>query len=213
VTGSLAASVFAGNVAGWPEFLEKNKRLRRLSRGLSRKAKGSRNRDKARLRLARCHARVAGIRSDALHKLTTFLVQTYGCVVIENLNVKGMGRNRQPSRAIMDMGFGEFRRQLEYKQGLSESAVIVADRWFPSSRLCARCDTLNDGLKLKDRTFECDGCGHREDRDLNAACNLERYPGLRGNPYACGHLSSGPAESPGETRMDEAGIMRTRKYL
>ena len=159
-------------------------RLRRLSRGLSRKAKGSRNRDKARLRVARCHARVAGIRSDALHKLTTSLVRTYGCVVVEDLNVKGMGRSRRLSRAIADMGFGEFRRQLAYKQALSESEVIVADRWFPSSRLCTRCDMLHETLTLKDRTFRCDGCGHREDRDLNAARNLERYPGLRGNRYA-----------------------------
>ena len=159
-------------------------RLRRLSRGLSRKAKGSRNRDKARLRVARCHARVAGIRSDALHKLTTSLVRTYGCVIIEDLNVKGMGRNRRLSRAIADMGFGEFRRQLAYKQALSESEVIVADRWFPSSRLCTRCNALNEGLTLNDRIFDCGGCGHREDRDLNAARNLERYPGLRGNPYA-----------------------------
>jgi len=160
------------------------RRLRRLSRGLSRKTKGSRNRDKAKLWVARCHARVAGIRSDALHKLTTNLVRTYGRIVIEDLNVKGMGRNRRLSRAIADMGFGKFRRQLEYKQALSESEVLVADRWFPSSRLCTRCNALNEGLTLNDRIFNCDGCGHREDRDLNAARNLERYPGLRGNRYA-----------------------------
>ena len=190
------------------------KRLRRLSRGLNRKAKGSRNRDQAKLRLARCHARVAGIRSDALHKLTTSLVRTYGWVVIEDLNVKGMGRNRRLSRAIADMGFGQFRRQLEYKQALSESEVIVADRWFPSSRLCTGCNALNEGLTLNDRMFNCDGCGHREDRDLNAARNLERYPGLRGNRYACGHPGSGPsARLAGETRMDEAGILRTREHF
>ena len=189
-------------------------RLRRLSRGLSRKVKGSRNRDKARRRLARCHARVAGIRTDALHKLTTSLVQTYGWVVIEDLNVKGMGRNRRLSRAIADMGFGEFRRQLAYKQALSESEVIVADRWFASSRLCTRCNVLNEGLTLNDRIFSCDGCGHREDRDRNAARNLERYPGLRGNPYACGHPGSGPSARPaGETRVDEAGILRTREHF
>ena len=183
------------------------KRLRRLSRGLSRKAKGSRNRDKARLRLARCHARVAGIRSNALHKLTTSLVRTYGCVIIEDLNVKGMGRNRRLSRAIADMGFGEFRRQLAYKQALSESEVVVADRWFPSSRLCTRCDMLHETLTLKDRTFRCGGCGHVEDRDLNAARNLERYPGLQGNLDACGHPSAGRSgRLTGETRMDEAGI-------
>ena len=161
--------------------MEKNKRLRRLSRGLSRKAKGSRNRDKAKRRLARCHARVAGIRSDALHKLTTNLVRTYGRIVIEDLNVKGVGRNRRLSRAIADMGFGEFRRQLAYKVEPSLTTVVVADRWFPSSRLCARCHALNEGLTLNDRMFDCGSCGHREDRDLNAARNPERYPGLQGN--------------------------------
>ena len=183
------------------------KRFRRLSRALSRKAKGSRNREKARLRLARRHARVAGIRSDALHKLTTSLVRTYGCVVIEDLNVKGMGRNRRLSRAIADMGFGEFRRQLAYKVEPSLTAVVVADQWFPSSKLCRLCGALNDELMLKDRTFKCECCGHVEDRDLNAACNLERYPGLPGNPYACGHPSAGqPGQPTGETGMDEAGI-------
>ena len=163
--------------------------------------------DQCRGRLARCHARIVGIRSDALHKLTTSLVQIYGCVVIEALNVKGMGRNRRLSRAIADMGFGEFRRQLGYKQALSESEIVVADRWFPSSRLCTGCNALNESLTLNDRMFNSDGCGHREDRDLNAARNLERYPGLQGNLDACGHLSAGQStRSTGETRVDEAGI-------
>ena len=84
------------------------KRLKRLNRSLSRKAKGSKNREKARLSLARCHARIADVRTDALHKLTTWLVRTYGCVVIEDLGVKGMVRNRKLARVISDMGFGEF---------------------------------------------------------------------------------------------------------
>ena len=124
---------------------------------------------------------MACIRSDALHKLTTSLVWAYGCVIIEDLDVRGMARNRRLSRAITDMGFGEFRRQLAYRQALSESEVVVADWWFPSSRLCTRCNALNEALTLNDRMFDCGGCGHREDRDLNAARNLERYPGLQGN--------------------------------
>ena len=155
------------------------KRLARLNRSLSRKAKGSKNRGKARLRLARCHARIANVRADALHKLTTWLVRTYGCVVIEDLGVKGMMRNGKLARVISDMGFGEFRRQLEYKQALSKAEVIVADRWFPSSKLCRKCGLVNESLTLKDRTFTCSGCSHIEDRDIHAARNLERYPGLR----------------------------------
>lgn len=190
------------------------KRLRRLSRALSRKTEGSRNRDKARRRLARCHGRLAAIRTDALHKLTTSLIRTCGRVVIEDLNVKGMTRNRKLARAILDMGFGEFRRQLDYKQELAGTEVIAADRWFASSRLCAACGTLNHALTLKDRTFRCGGCGLTEDRDLNAARNLERYPGLRGNPHACGHPGAGqPARPAGETGMDEAGILRTFRHF
>ena len=184
------------------------KRLRRLSRRLHRRVKGSANRDKARRRVARCHARVAAIRGDSLHKLTTWLVRTYGRVVIEDLNVKGMARNRRLSRAIHDMGFGEFRRQLDYKQSLSSSEVVVADRWFPSSRTCGLCGWVDESLTLGDRTFRCTGCGHAQDRDLNAAFNLERYPGLQGNLDACGHPGSGPSvRLAGETRMVEAGIL------
>ena len=160
------------------------KRVKRLSRALSRKAKGSHNREKARRRLARCHGRLAAIRADALHKLTTALVRDCGQIVIEDLNVQGMSRNRKLARAILDMGFGEFRRQLGYKQELAATEVIVADRWFPSSKTCSACGALNEHLTLKDRIFHCGGCGLAEDRDLNAARNLERYPGLRGNPYA-----------------------------
>jgi len=159
------------------------KRLARLNRSLSRKVKGSRNREKARLTLARCHARIAGVRADALHKLSTWLVRTYGCVIIEDLSVKGMMRSSRLARVISDMGFAEFRRQLEYKNELQAGEVVVADRWFPSSRRCRKCDVVNAGLMLKDRVFRCENaaCGHVEDRDIHAARNLERYPGLPGN--------------------------------
>ena len=113
------------------------------------------------------------MRNDALHKLTTSLVRAYGCIVIEDLNVKGMMRGRKLSRVVSDMGFGELRRQLAYKAQVSCSEVIVADRWFPSSRLCRTCGSLHAALTLKDRVLQCGGCGHAEDRDLNAARNLE----------------------------------------
>ena len=185
----------------------KLRRLARLNRRLHRKVAGSRNRAKAAMRVARCHGRLVSMRGDALHKLTTSLVRAYGRIVIEDLNVKGMVRNRRLARAVSDMGFGEFRRQLSYKVVPSLTKLVVADRWFPSSKLCLNCGALHDGLTLKDRTFKCDGCGHVEDRDLHAARNLERYPGLQGNLDACGHLSAGqPTESTGETRVEEAGI-------
>ena len=175
------ATLSDGTFVAGPKPLHRTlKRVKRLCRALSRKVKGSRNREKARHRLARCHGRLAAIRADALHKLTAALVRDCGCIVIEDLNVKGMTRNRKLARAISDMGFGEFRRQLDYKQELAGTEVVIADRWFPSSRTCNACGELNDALTLKDRTFHCGGCGLTEDRDLNAARNLERYPGLRG---------------------------------
>ena len=157
------------------------RRLARLNRGLPRKVPGSSNRAKAAAHLAGCHSRIASVRNDALHKLTTRLVRAYGCIVIEDLNFKAMMRSRGLSRIISDMGFGEFRRQLDYKIQPSVTKVVVADRWFPLSRLCMICDPLHKGLTLNDRTFKCEGCGHVEDRDLHAARNLERYPGLRGS--------------------------------
>lgn len=202
------ATISDGTTVGGPKPLRwALKRLTRLNRGLHRKVAGSSNRAKAAMRLARCHARVANVRRDALHKLTTGLVRAYGRIVIEDLNVKGMVRNRRLARAVSDMGLGEFRRQLAYKIEPSLTQVMVADRWFASSKLCRQCDALNDRLMLQDRTFVCSGCGHREDRDLNAACNLERYPGLQGNLDACGHLSAGwSVRLSGATRVGEAGI-------
>ena len=133
-----------------------------------------------------------------------------------------MLRRRRLARVISDMGFGELRRQLAYKVEVPGSALMVADRWFPSSRLCRACDTVHPGLGLGDRVFRCDGCGHVEDRDpvsgtgqaLHASRNLERYPGRRGNLHACGHRGSGQAgQLTGETRMDEAGILHTHEHF
>ena len=202
------ATISDGTIVEGPKPLRSTlKRLARLNRRLHRKVAGSSNRAKAAMRVARCHARVVSMRGDALHKLTTALVRAYGRIVMEDLNVKGMVRSRRLARAVSDMGLGEFRRQLAYKVQSSVSEVVVADRWFPSSKSCRLCGALNDGLMLKDRTFKCDGCGHTEDRDLHAARNLERYPGLQGNLDACGHLSAGRSgRLTGETRVGEAGI-------
>lgn len=114
-------------------------RLQRLSRSLSRKKKGSCNRKKAKAKLARLHARISAIRGDALHKLTTNLTSRFHTIGIEDLNVRGMVRNRRLSRAVADMGFFEFRRQLEYKAEMRGSQVVVADRWYASSKTCSCC--------------------------------------------------------------------------
>jgi transposase, IS605 OrfB family, central region len=149
-------------------------RLRRLSRSLSRKQKGSANRKKARARLAKLHARIANIRADALHKFTTDLTRRFHTIGIEDLNVCGMAKNHHLSRSIMDMGFFEFRRQLEYKAAMRGCVVVVADRFFASSKTCSACGHKLDDLPLSVREWTCPDCGSIHDRDANAAINLKK---------------------------------------
>ncbi len=150
------------------------KRLRRLSRSLSRKQNGSANRRKAAAKLARLHARIANIRADALHKLTTSLTRRFHTIVIEDVNVRGMVKNRRLARSIADMSFAEFRRQLEYKAAMRGGRIIVADRFYPSSKTCSACGHVLDALPLSVRQWTCPACGAPHDRDVNAARNLER---------------------------------------
>ena len=171
------------------------KRLRRSSRSLSRKQRGSRNAARARRRLARLHARIANIRRDATHKATTKLARTYRRIGIEDLNVRGMARNRRLARSIMDGGFFEFRRQLEYKARFYGATVIVANRWFPSSKTCSCCGSVKAELALSQRFFKCDDCGYEAGRDLNAARNLE-YMAASFAVTACGEDRSGAVRKP-----------------
>ncbi|MFD7056094.1 RNA-guided endonuclease InsQ/TnpB family protein [Streptomyces mirabilis] len=138
---------------------------------LARKEKGSANRARARLKVAKIHARTADRRRDGLHKLTTRLVRENQTVVIEDLTVRNMVKNRKLARAISDAAGGEFPSMLEYKAAWYEREVIAVDRWFPSSRLCSACNTLRDTMPLHVRTWTCD-CGVTHDRDVNAAHNL-----------------------------------------
>ena len=161
-------------------------RLQRLSRSLSRKQKGSANRKKAKAKLARLHARIAAIRSDALHKLTTDLTRRFHTIGIEDLNVRGMVRNRHLARSIADMGFFEFRRQLEYKAAMRGGQVVVADRFYPSSKTCANCGHLLSTLSLGTRMWTCPSCSTRHDRDVNAAKNILVAAGLVETQNACG---------------------------
>ncbi|MBW2011820.1 MAG: transposase [Deltaproteobacteria bacterium] len=160
-------------------------RLRRLNKSLSRKEKGSNNWKKGKLKLSRLHARIANIRKDALHKLTTMLVQNFSIIGIEDLNVNGMTKNHKLARSILDMGFGEFVRQLSYKAKMFAVEIVQADRFFPSSKTCCRCGFKKDNLTLSDRVFGCDNCGLKIDRDLNAAINLEKLA-VGSTVTACG---------------------------
>ena len=165
-------------------------RLQRLSRSLSRKQKGSANRKKAKAKLARLHARIANIRQDALHKFTTDLTRRFHIIGIEDLNVRGMVRNRHLARSIADMGFFEFRRQLEYKAAMRGGQVVIADRWFPSSKICSACGSAQEAMPLSVRQWICPDCGTHHDRDLNAARNLATYAASSA-VSACGEEGSG----------------------
>ncbi|MBV8435114.1 MAG: transposase, partial [Candidatus Eremiobacteraeota bacterium] len=151
-------------------------KLKRLAHSFSRRQRGSSNRAKAKTKLALLHRRIADIRSDALHQFTTHLVRNSATIVIEDLNVSGMLANRHLSRAVADVAFFELRRQLEYKTSMAGGALIVVDRWYPSSRLCSVCGTKNESLRLAERIWACASCGTTHDRDQNAAGNLARYP-------------------------------------
>jgi putative transposase len=166
-------------------------RLRRLSRALSRKVKGSRNRARAKLKLARLHARIANIRRDSLHKLSTSITRRFHAIGIEDLNVKGMLGNRYLARAIADMGFYELRRQLDYKATWRGGQVVLVDRWYPSSKLCSCCGYRLEELGLDVRHWTCPGCGASNERDVNAAINL-RNVAVSSTASACGGEGSGP---------------------
>jgi putative transposase len=158
-----------------PKALERSlRKLRRLNRELARRKPGSNRRKVTRRKLARVHARAANLRRDGLHKLTTTLATEHGTIVVEHLNLAGMVRNRYPARALSDSGLAELRRQLGYKTTWYGSRLVVADRFYPSSKMCSACGWVKVKLTLAERIFTCEACGLRLDRDLNAACNLAK---------------------------------------
>lgn len=192
---------------------KKQKKLARLQQQLSRKVKGGNNRDKAKQKLAKFHYKISCIRSDSIHKFTSeVLARTKPAserprkIVIENLNVKGMIKNHKLAKALSNVAFGEIRRQLEYKCKWYGVELVVADRFFPSSKTCSVCGHVYKELKLSEREWTCAACGVVHSRDLNAAINLKNYTAKSAEINACGDqvrpvrkykLSGG--------RVDEAG--------
>jgi putative transposase len=160
------------------------RRLQRRARNLSHKQRGSRRRAKAKLALARLQQRIADQRSAVLHEASDMLTRRFGVIVIEDLAVKNMVRNHCLARAISDAGFGALRRMIEYKAALRGAAVIVAPRFYPSSKTCSACGVINETMTLaerdkRNRRFYCEDCGHEQDCDVNAALNLLRLDTLR----------------------------------
>ena len=148
------------------------KKLRKVQKALSRKTKGSNNRDKARFQVARIHAQIKDARTDFLHKLTTKLVRENDLIVVEDLAVRNMVKNRKLARSISDASWGEFFRQLEYKCQWYEKELIKIDRFFPSSKRCGNCSHILDKLPLNIREWECPSCRTVHDRDVNASKNI-----------------------------------------
>jgi putative transposase len=150
----------------------KARNLARYQRRLARKQKASANRAKAAAKVARAHRKVRNTRRDFLHRASTRLVRDNDLIVIEDLNVAGLVRNRHLARAISDCGWGEFRRQLAYKCERYGRTLVVIDRWYPSSKTCSACGHLIAELSLSTRRWTCPACRSRHDRDLNAAKNI-----------------------------------------
>ena len=167
------AVISDGRVFANPKYLAAaQRRLTVAGQTYARTKRGSAGRRHAADRLAKLHARVGYLREDALHKLTTSLARAHSTIVIEDLNVAGMVKNHSLARVISDASFGEFRRQLTYKSAKFGSALVVADRWMPSSKTCSSCGTVKAKLSLGERIFRCEKCDLILDRDVNAARNL-----------------------------------------
>ena len=217
-----------GEIIAVPRALRRaQRRLRRLQQKMARQRKGSKNRDKTKAKLARLHGRVADIRADWLHQTTSNLVDRFSVIGVEDLNVRGMTARPKPkpdpdrpgmflankakakaglNKSILDAGFGEFRRQLEYKCPEHEGVLVVIDRWYPSSRLCSACGVKTKHLPLHVRRWACENCGTSHHRDVNAAINLRNYA-VSSTVSACGEFKT--ADPPGHAPAVSSRLCET----
>lgn len=164
-------TVFEG-VKAYKQLKAKLSRLQWLHRN---KVKGSANWKKAQMQIARLHRHIANLRKNYMHQMTTYIAKNHSEVTIEDLNVKGMMANHTLAAAVQDQSFYEFRRQIIYKCKLVNTKLVIADRWYPSSKTCSKCGHVKKDLTLDERVFLCDSCHYGCDRDLNAAMNLKWY--------------------------------------
>jgi putative transposase len=170
---NLATLSSGETVEGRKPLKHLTRKLARLQRKQSKLTKGSRCNEKQKLKISRLHYRIRCLRQDGLHKLTHYLCQGFKVICLENLNVKGMIKNHKLAKAISDMGFYEFKRQIESKAAIFGNLISVVDQWFPSSKMCSNCGNKKNELKLDQRVYHCQACDYEADRDLNAAINIE----------------------------------------
>jgi putative transposase len=167
------AALSTGEKIPNPKHLARSeKRLKKAQQALARKEQGSKNREKARLKVAREHARIADQRLDSLHKLTTRLIRDNQVICVESLAVKNMVHNHALAKAISDVGWAELLRQLAYKAQWYGRTLVQIDRWYPSSKRCSVCGHLVESLPLEMREWMCPHCSTQHDRDINAAKNI-----------------------------------------
>jgi len=162
----------AETIANPKYYARDEKKLARLQRKHAKKQKGSKNKDKARKKVARLHARIADTRRDFQHQISTRLIRENQTICLETLAVKNMLKNHCLAKAIADVGWSEFVRQLEYKAKWYGRTIVKIDRWYPSSKTCHVCGWVKQDLTLEDRVYVCEDCGNVTDRDYNAACNI-----------------------------------------
>ncbi len=157
-------------------FVKSQTTLKKLQRQLSKKKKGSNNRQKAKLKVQKLHTKISNQRKDTLHKISNEITNQYDIICLETLNVKGMIKNRRLAKSIADVAWSEFMRQLEYKSEWKGKTVLKIDQWFPSSQICSHCGASTGKKPLNIRKFDCPECKRKDiDRDINAAVNIRNY--------------------------------------
>jgi putative transposase len=195
-----------GHTSGNPKFFAKDeKKLARAQRQLAKKKKGSKNRAKAKHKVAKIHAKIADRRRDYQHKLSTRMIRENQTICVESLQVKNMVKNHSLAKAISDVGWGEFVRQLEYKAAWYGRTLVKIDKFYPSSKRCFDCGHVLDSLSLDVRQWTCPECGVHHDRDINAARNI----------LAAGQAVAACGESirPGRAKARPGKTRRTRNAL
>ena len=216
--GTLAACSNGLTVESPRALKSRLRRLRQVDKAIARsrnvhgKANHSNRRERLYRRRRKLHARTCNVRNDCHHKATTAIAKSAGRVVVETLNVAGMVRNRRLARDIADAGMSGFLAKLEYKCPWYGAELVKADRWFPSSKLCAHCGWRNEELSLGDRRWRCRGCGALNERDHNAAVNLSNWPGLsfpvsgRGDRVSPAALATGMVSEASKSLSAASGL-------